>query len=287
MDMAYQWHEVLEEFRADEPKILMTEAYTSLDIIIEYYGNATHNGSQVPFNFEVLTKLNTESTAKQLKIISDNYLNHIPSGRGFYPNWVLGNHDNHRLASRLGPSRADLYNIYLQTMPGNAVTYQGEELCMPNVVVSWADTQDPQACNTNSTVYHQYSRDPARTPFPWDGTTNAGFTNATKPWIPAGTEYPNYNVAKQLTDETSHLKIFKKLTQLRKTPAFNEGIYESVNGINDNIYSYIRSHGKDTYLVALNFGKIEQTGNFVSGYRALGSTGEIVVATLGSSLKEK
>lgn len=158
---------------------------------------------------------------------------------------------------------------------------------MPNVVVSWADTQDPQACNTNSTVYHQYSRDPARTPFPWDGTTNAGFTTAAKPWIPAGTEYPNYNVAKQLTDESSHLKIFKKLTQLRKLPAFSEGIYESVNGINDNIYSYIRSHGKDTYLVALNFGKTEQIGNFVSGYRALGSTGEIIAATLGSSLKEK
>lgn len=118
MDMAYQWHAVLEEFREDEPRILMTEAYTSLDIIVEYYGNATHNGSQVPFNFEVLTKLNTESTARQLKIISENYLNHIPTGRGYYPNWVLGNHDNHRLASRLGPSRADLYNIYLQTMPG-------------------------------------------------------------------------------------------------------------------------------------------------------------------------
>lgn len=286
MDMAYQWHQVLEEFRATEPRILMTEAYTTLDIIVEYYGNATHNGSQVPFNFEVLTKLNTGSTAKQLKTISENYLNHIPSGRGFYPNWVLGNHDNHRLASRLGTTRADLYNIYLQTMPGNAITYQGEELCMPNVVVSWEETQDPQACNTNSTVYHQYSRDPARTPFPWDGTANAGFSTVT-PWITAGTEYPSYNVEKQLADDNSHLKIFKKLTQLHKSTAFADGIYESVNGINDNIYSYIRSHGDETYLIALNFGKTEQGGNFVNGYRALGSTGEIVVATLGSTLKEK
>lgn len=164
--------------------------------------------------------------------------------------------------------------------------YSGEELCMPNVVVSWEDTQDPQACNTNRTVYHQYSRDPARTPFPWDGTDNAGFS-AADPWIPAGTEYPNYNVEKQLSDDNSHLKIFKKLTQLHKSSAFSEGIYESVNGINDNIYSYIRSDGSETYLVALNFGKTEQTGNFVRGYRALGKTGEIVVVTLGSSLKEK
>lgn len=157
---------------------------------------------------------------------------------------------------------------------------------MPNVYVSWADTQDPQACNTNSTVFHSYSRDPARTPFPWDGSANAGFSTV-KPWIPAGTEYPNYNVEKQLNDETSHLKIFKKLTKLHKLPAFSEGIYESVNGINDKIFSYIRSHGDDTYLIALNFGKTEQTGNFVSGYRALGKTGEIVLATLGSTLTEK
>ncbi|KAG4070644.1 hypothetical protein HA402_013564 [Bradysia odoriphaga] len=76
--------------------------------------------------------------------------------------------------------------------------------------------------------------------------------------------------------------IFKKLTQLHKSSAFSD-----VNGINDNIFSYIRSHGDDTYLIALNFGKTEQSGDFVSGYRALGRTGEIVLDTLGSSLKEK
>lgn len=77
-------------------------------------------------------------------------------------NWVLGNHDNHRLASRLGIERADLYNILLQTLPGNAVTYQGEELCMPNVYVTWDQTLDPGACNTNETVFHSVSRDPCR-----------------------------------------------------------------------------------------------------------------------------
>uniref|UniRef100_A0A336K3E2 BUD13 homolog n=1 Tax=Culicoides sonorensis TaxID=179676 RepID=A0A336K3E2_CULSO len=79
MDMAYQWHQVLEEFRGDGPKILMTEAYSPLNIIVEYYGNDTHNGSQVPFNFEVLTKLNKDSTARDLKVIAENYLNYIPT----------------------------------------------------------------------------------------------------------------------------------------------------------------------------------------------------------------
>lgn len=286
MDMAYQWHQVMEEFRTDEPKILMTEAYSPLNIIVEYYGNSTHNGSQIPFNFEVLTRLNKYSSARDLKIVAENYMNYIPSGRGFLPNWVLGNHDQHRLASRLGETRADLYNIFLQTMPGNAITYQGEELCMPNVVVSWEETQDPQACNTNRTVYHQNSRDPARTPFPWDSSKHGGFTSC-KPWITAGTEYPNYNVEKQLKDSESHLKIFKKLVALHKSPAFKDGRYESTNNINTNVFSYIRSNQNETYVIALNFGKNAETVNFEEAYRNLGQKGKVVVASLGSTLKEK
>jgi len=40
--------------------------------------------------------------------------------------------------------------------------------------ISWADTQDPQACNTNEEVYKELSRDPVRTPFQWDNTDFAG-----------------------------------------------------------------------------------------------------------------
>lgn len=285
MDMAYQWHQVLEEFKNDEVKILMTEAYSSLEIIVEYYGNATHNGSQVPFNFEVLTKLKKESTARDLKVIAEHYLNYIPSGKGYLPNWVLGNHDQHRFPSRLGETRADLYNIFLQTMPGNAITYQGEELAMPNVVVSWEDTQDPQACNTNRTVYHQYSRDPARTPFPWDSSKNAGFSSCI-PWIPAGDEYPSYNVEKQLSDTNSHLKIFKKLTTLHKSTAFSEGLYESSNNINNNVFSYIRSSSNETYIVALNFAAETTTVNFIEAFRGLEGKGTVVTSSLGSTLTE-
>lgn len=51
---------------------------------------------------------------------------------------------------------------------------QGEEIGMTNVHVSWEDTVDPQACNTNNVVWHENSRDPARTPFQWDATLYAG-----------------------------------------------------------------------------------------------------------------
>lgn len=157
--MVYQWREVLDSYK-DSPRIMMTEAYTSLDNLMKYYGDGKKNGSHMPFNFEVLMAMKKDSTAKHLKIASENYMNHIPAGLS--PNWVLGNHDQRRIVSRLGEGRADLFNIFLQTMPGHAITYQGEEIVMEDVHISWVDTQDPQACNTNEEVYDDYSRDPAR-----------------------------------------------------------------------------------------------------------------------------
>lgn len=157
--MVYQWREVLDTYK-DTPRIMMTEAYTSLENLMKYYGTETRNGSHMPFNFEVLMAMKKDSTAKTLKTTAENYMNHIPNGKS--ANWVLGNHDQRRIYNRLGENRADLYNIFLQTMPGHAITYQGEEIVMRDVKISWNDTQDPQACNTNETVYDDYSRDPAR-----------------------------------------------------------------------------------------------------------------------------
>lgn len=79
----------------------------------------------------------------------------------------MGNHDQKRLVSRLGEARVDLYNILLKTLPGISITYQGEEIGMTDLIISWKETVDPQACNTDPTRYHSFSRDPARTPFQW------------------------------------------------------------------------------------------------------------------------
>lgn len=45
---------------------------------------------------------------------------------------------------------------------------------MKDVWISWDDTVDPQACNTDKNTYLQYTRDSARTPFQWDSGINAG-----------------------------------------------------------------------------------------------------------------
>lgn len=82
---------------------------------------------------------------------------------------------------------------------------------------------DPQGCNAGSETYQRYTRDPARTPFRWDATKNAGFSSANKTWLPVGSGYEQENVHKQLNDDNSHLKIFKRLTRLRKDEAAFSG----------------------------------------------------------------
>lgn len=94
---------------------------------------------------------------------------------------------------------------------------------MTDVHISWEDTQDPQACNTNSSVYENVSRDPARTPMQWDASLNAGFSTAEKTWLPVAANYTTNNVAVQDGQVRSHLKVFKSLLTLKKHPTMHYG----------------------------------------------------------------
>uniref|UniRef100_A0A336MY77 CSON008232 protein n=1 Tax=Culicoides sonorensis TaxID=179676 RepID=A0A336MY77_CULSO len=79
-DMAYQWRAVVDEYK-DIPRVLLTEAYTSLENILKFYGDSTRNGSHVPFNFDLLSNLKITSTAKDIKILVENFLNRVPYGK--------------------------------------------------------------------------------------------------------------------------------------------------------------------------------------------------------------
>jgi alpha-glucosidase len=167
------------------------------------------------------------------------------------------------LATRLGVERTDLLNIMLQTLPGIAVTYQGEEMGLVNTHLSWEETVDPSACNTQDKInYEKFSRDPARTPFPWDASKNGGFSTGDKTWLKVNDDYATVNVEAQLADEKSHLKIFMKLTKLRKTNVLRRGEYDSKLVNDDNVLIYRRWYGElDLVVVILNFGSTAQTVN--------------------------
>lgn len=134
-DVVYSWRKIIDEYtqkHGGEPRVIMTEAYASMDNIIRYYGNSTHKGSNIPFNFEMIQRLNKNSNAKDFSQVIAEYLSKVP--KGSEPNWVLGNHDNKRISTRFGEDRMDLINILLQTLPGVAVTYYVIALVLVSVV---------------------------------------------------------------------------------------------------------------------------------------------------------
>lgn len=88
--MVYQWHEVLADFKTQnggETKILMTEAYTDINTLMQYYGNGIRNGSQIPFNFELLTNTNINSKAIDVNKQIELFLSKIP--KTVHANWVV------------------------------------------------------------------------------------------------------------------------------------------------------------------------------------------------------
>jgi alpha-glucosidase len=129
-----------------------------------------------------------------------------------------------------------------------------------NTHLTWEQTLDPSACNTNDPEnFEASSRDPARTPFPWDASKNAGFTTGDKTWLPVNTDYETMNVKVQSEAANSHLKIFKKLTALRKNNVLRQGKYDSKLVNDENVLIYKRYYGDDLVVVILNFGTEEQT----------------------------
>ena len=131
-------------------------------------------------------------------------------------NWVLGNHDNWRVGSRLGPHNMDGLNMAALLLPGVAVTYQGEEIGMLNTNISWENTVDPAGLNCGPDRYQEpgCSRDPERTPLQWDTTEQAGFT-AGQPWLPVNPDYmQGVNVETQTALPTSHLRIYSQVGYL-------------------------------------------------------------------------
>lgn len=240
LDLVYQFREVInaidQELGGDD-RVLLTEAYAPLDILMQYYGNSTHNGSQIPFNFELLSNINRNSDAYHYSELLHNWLDNMPAGQ--VANWVLGNHDQSRIASRLGEDRIDAINMLLLTLPGISVTYQGEEIGMKDVWISWEDTVDPQACQSNEENFERLTRDPVRTPFQWSDENNAGFTDASSTWLPVASDYKLTNVKRERGIALSHLNIYKQLRALRDEPTLKLGDV-TVSAIGPNVLAFKR-----------------------------------------------
>lgn len=68
-------------------RILMIESWSAVEIVMEYYGNATTDGAQIPFNFLIISSLTNESNAYDYAEVINTWMNKMPNGRT--PNWVV------------------------------------------------------------------------------------------------------------------------------------------------------------------------------------------------------
>jgi alpha-glucosidase len=192
----------------------------------------------------------------------DDYESVLP--KDAWPNWVLGNHDQHRLASRVGANQARVANMLLLTLRGTPTCYYGDELGMENVPIPPHKIQDPPAVNQPE-IAHIVGRDPERTPMQWDDSVNAGFAapSVDDLWLPLAPDYKEKNVARELEDPRSFLNYYRKLVATRKaSPALVVGDYRSLTTnpaeTMENCFIYERQAEGQRMIVALNFSGQEQ-----------------------------
>ncbi|GAB0095460.1 maltase A2-like [Sergentomyia squamirostris] len=259
VEMLYQFREVLDEYTRKDGnmRVMMSESDSEINLLMTYYGNGIRNGSHVPFNFYLLFNLDENSNAEDFLRIIRVWLDHIPKGQS--PNWLIGNHDRNRTATRFGSDRVDLISMIINTLPGISITYYGDEIGMTNVFVSWEESKDTAACSSDSDHYQAFTRDPARTPFQWDSSTSAGFSTNIKPWLPVSPSYREVNAKVQKQSARSHLKVYKKLLKLRTTETLMRG-ETTIKTNGKNVLTIVRQlSGHETYITVANIGSSRET----------------------------
>jgi alpha-glucosidase len=187
---------------------------------------------------------------------------------GAWPNWVLGNHDQPRVASRVGADQTRAAAMLLLTLRGTPTLYYGDELGMEDVEVPPSRVVDPDG------------RDPERAPMPWTGEPGRGFCpDGVEPWLPFGD--PAVNVAAQEADPRSMLELHRRLLALRRSSDdLAEGAYETLEA-GDAVLVYRR--GSAT-VVALNLSRsrasVELSGEILLTTELDGREGERVEGSL-------
>uniref|UniRef100_A0A2S2QF41 alpha-glucosidase n=1 Tax=Sipha flava TaxID=143950 RepID=A0A2S2QF41_9HEMI len=258
-------YKVVEEFRAvlDEytdrdgnTRLMLVEAYADVNYTMMYYSQETPR-AHMPFNFNFITYLNKTSSAVDIKNVIHLWLDNMP--RGQWANWVMGNHDNKRVASRFGQDMVDPINTLVMLLPGTAITYNGEEIGMADGTVRWDQTVDPWGKSGGMAKYEMTSRDPFRTPFQWNDLHNAGFSTAQYTWLPVNSNYWYLNLAFQKTCARSHYQTYKRLVQLRSLLTIARGDF-SAHTISKWLLIFTRKlEGQDTFYIMINVGTEQET----------------------------
>jgi alpha-glucosidase len=228
---------------AYDERMMIGEIYLPIHQLVTYYGVGKKE-AHLPFNFLLLS---LPWDAQRIATAIDEYEGALPNDA--WPNWVLGNHDQPRITSRVGLQQAKVAAMLLLTLRGTPTIYYGDEIGMQDVPIPFEEVQDPQGLNMPD---KNLSRDPSRTPMQWDGSEGAGFTQAI-PWLRLSPAYKRVNIEIQKDDPHSHLRLYRRMIQLRqRNPSLMWGDYKPVYADHQAL-AYIRqAPGEKSFLIVLN-----------------------------------
>jgi alpha-glucosidase len=240
LDVVTEMRRVVDEF---EDRVLIGEVYLPVDRLVAYYGKDL-SGAHLPFNFALLS---APWNAFAIGELIARYEAALPLGA--WPNWVLGNHDRPRVATRVGEAQARVAAMLLLTLRGTPTLYYGDEIGMRQVVIAPDQVRDPFEKNVPGIGV---GRDGCRTPMQWSTAKHAGFSAGT-PWLPLDRDYAQQNAAALAADPHSILSLYVKLIDRRKRmPELVFGGYEPIETPGD-VLAYRRVYDGEAVLVALNF----------------------------------
>ncbi len=234
-------YDELEPFIGEDGYFSMLFDFSYADIDLAPGGNWYH---QADWTFSDLKKLLFHS---QMSVQKQGwgavYLENHDQSRS------LNKYFREKAADSREPQKRFLQGSALATLlfglRGTVFLYQGEELGMVNC---YFDSIEEYNDLNSIDQYHRAlragcgeqealkyvgdrSRDNSRTPFPWSGEANGGFSTG-KPWLKLNPDYATNNAASQTTKETSLFSFYKKLIAYRKSDEGKEILtYGSVREI--------------------------------------------------------
>ena len=248
-------HEIMQEMRtlteSYGQRVLIGELSLPTERLMAYYGEQLDE-IHLPFNFHFVNMPIWEASTVRQAV--ERYEAALPQEA--WPNWVLGNHDQKRIATRVGRHQARLTQMLLLTLRGTPTCYYGDELGMQDVQLPQEAIHDPRG-----KVYPEFGRDPVRTPMQWNTSANAGFcSDGVKSWLPVANDYQTYNVENEQKDPRSFLILVRTLLNLRRShPALTLGSYQTVQQENTSCFVYQRQYEGQRCLIILNFSVHDQS----------------------------
>lgn len=170
---------------------------------------------------------------------------------GSWPSWPLSNHDVPRLATRWQGSDESLrtYAAMQLCVRGSPCVYQGDELGLPEAVLTFEQLQDPYGI----TMWPAFKgRDGCRTPMPWEkDKLNAGFSTADATWLPVADTH--YDLAADQQEVSGSLLNHYRdcLRQRKQLPALLKGDMQVLAKQGD-VFAFVREFEGKRLLCAFN-----------------------------------